>query len=190
MSTIDSLLVVASSAGVRDYWQKTQHPDMPDRQLVATSRWVTFVLAIVAFGIGIGILLYDKEQGIFWTIIFGWSGIAATFCPTMILSLYWSRLTALGVKCSMIAGFLSVPFLKFAMPHILSEQWAGYLGLLDVLLPAFVVGFVVAIVVSLLDRAGQARLAGVPEELQSASGWFSRDDVPYENPDQGSDGAS
>ena len=33
---------------------------MADEKLVATSRWVTFFLAIIAFGIGIGILLYDK----------------------------------------------------------------------------------------------------------------------------------
>ena len=94
----------------------------------------------------------------------------------MILSLYWSGLTALGVKCSMIAGFLAVPLFKFVVPLLLSDVWSGYLGALDVLLPAFVVGFVVAIVVSLVDRKGKERLTAVPEELRSASGWFSRDD--------------
>ena len=40
----------------------------------------------MSFLIGIGIMLVDKEEGAS-TIIFGWSGIAATFCPVMILSL-------------------------------------------------------------------------------------------------------
>ncbi len=53
--------------------------------------------SLISFMIGIGILMYDKEKGVFWLIIFGWSGIAATFCPTMILSLYWSK-TSLGAK--------------------------------------------------------------------------------------------
>jgi len=172
MSTIDSLLVVASSAGVRDYWQKTKHPDMPDEALISLSRKVTVALSLASFAVGIGIMVYDKENGVFWTIIFGWSGIAATFCPTMILSLYWSRFTARGAKCAMIAGFLSVPFLKFAAPPLLQSlelgSVAGYLTDLDVLLPSFVVGFAVAVIVSLLDKQGQARLADTGDELRDA----------------------
>lgn len=172
MSTIDSLLVVASSAAVRDYWQKTRHPDMDDERLVSTSRKLTVILALIAFGLGMGILLYDKEQGIFWTIIFGWSGIAATFCPTMILSLFWSKLTSTGAKCSMLAGFLSVPFFKFAAPaifHAISkEEYAAYLEKLDVLLPSFIIGFAVAIVVSLFDKKGQAKLVGIGDDMRFA----------------------
>ncbi len=173
MSTIDSLLVVASSAAVRDYWQKTRHPDMSDERLVSTSRKLTVILALIAFAMGIGIMLYDKEQGIFWTIIFGWSGIAATFCPTMILSLFWSKLTSLGAKCAMVAGFLGVPFFKFGLPPIFEamghDDWVGYLGGLDVLLPSCVIGFVVAIVVSLLDKKGQAKVADVGDDLAFAA---------------------
>ncbi len=173
MSTIDSLLIVASSAAIRDYWQKTRHPDMSDERLMKLSRRLTIILSMIAFGIGIGIMLYDKDQPIFWTIIFGWSGIAATFCPVMILSLYWRGLTAMGVRCAMIAGFLGVPFFKFAAPPILAamglDDVAGYLGALDVLLPSFIIGFIVAIVVSLLDKPGQARLEGVAEELKDAA---------------------
>ncbi|MFI4855170.1 MAG: sodium/proline symporter [Phycisphaerales bacterium JB065] len=173
MSTIDSLLVLASSAAVRDYWQKTRHPDMSDERLVSTSRKLTVILALVAFAMGIGIMLYDKEQGIFWTIIFGWSGIAATFCPTMILSLFWSKLTSLGAKCAMVAGFLGVPFFKFALPPIFTalghEDWVAYLGGLDVLLPSCVIGFIVAITVSLLDKKGQAKVADVADDLAFAA---------------------
>ncbi|MFT5291148.1 MAG: sodium/proline symporter [Planctomycetota bacterium] len=172
MSTIDSLLVVASSAGVRDYWQKTRNPNMSDKRLIALSRRVTLGLSLVSFGVGIGIMLYDKDNGVFWAIMFGWSGIAATFCPTMILSLYWSGLTARGAKCAMIAGFLAVPFFKFAAPVLLSsiglDYWVARLADLDVLLPSFVIGFLVAIIVSAMDKEGRARLAGIEEELQAA----------------------
>ena len=117
-------------------------------------------------------MLYDVENGVFWTIIFGWSGIAATFCPTMILSLYWSKLTAMGVRCAMVAGFLGVPVFKFAVPPILRalemHELEGYLAALDVLLPSFVIGFTVAIVVSLLDKKGQSRLEGVQGDLRAA----------------------
>lgn len=172
MSTIDSLLIVASSAGVRDYYQKTKHPDMSDERLMSLSRKVTIALSLAAFAIGIGIMLYDKENGVFWIIIFGWSGIAATFCPTMILSLFWKKLTSMGAKCAMVAGFLGVPIFKFVVPPILNktgnQELAGYLGDLDVLLPSFAIGFAVAIIVSLFDKNGQAKLTGIDEDFHFA----------------------
>ena len=158
MSTIDSLLVLASSSAVRDYWQKTRHPEMSDTALIKLSQKVTMILALLSFGIGMGILLYDLENGIFWIVIFGWSGIAATFCPVMILSLCWLRLTALGAKCAMVAGFLSSIAFKFIVPPLLSAAgWdvgVTYLNALDVLLPAFLVSGLVAVVVSLMGKAG------------------------------------
>jgi sodium/proline symporter len=168
MSTIDSLLVVASSAAVRDYWQKTKHPGMSDDKLMKLSQTLTLLLALTAFAIGIGILLVNKDKGVFWVIIFGWSGIAATFCPVMILSLFWRRLTALGAKCAMIVGFAMVPLMSFAAPALLPEAAKPYLGALDVLLPAFAASMLVAIVVSVLDRKGQARLVGVDVDFEYA----------------------
>lgn len=172
MSTIDSLLVVASSAGVRDYWQKSRHPEMSDERLVSLSRTVTIALSLVSFAIGIGIMLYDKEHGVFWIIIFGWSGIAATFCPTMILSLFWKGLTARGAMWAMVSGFLGVPFFKWLAPTALNsagrEDIAVYLASLDVILPSFIVGFFFAIVVSVFDQEGQARLTGIEEDMHFA----------------------
>jgi len=172
MSTIDSLLVVASSAGVRDYWQKSRHPEMSDDRLISLSRKVTIALSLVSFAIGIGIMLYDKENGVFWIIIFGWSGIAATFCPTMILSLFWKGLTARGAKWAMVSGFLGVPTFKWLVPFILNksgkDELSGYLSSLDVILPSFIVGFAFAIVISLFDKKGQARLEGIEDDMNFA----------------------
>ncbi|MFG0244239.1 MAG: sodium/proline symporter [Phycisphaerales bacterium JB054] len=174
MSTIDSLLIVASSAAVRDYWQKTRHPDMSDNTLVKTSQRLTLVLALIAFAVGMGILLYDKENGVFWIIIFGWSGIAATFCPTMILSLFWSKLTSRGAMAAMVAGFAAVPFFKFAAPPIFNAVNLpvanDYLTALDVLPPAFIVSFAVAVAVSLADGKGRAAVAHAAEDLAESKG--------------------
>ena len=72
----------------------------------------------------------------------------------------------------MIAGFLGVPIFSFAVPPLLKamnqEVFAGYLSSLDVLLPSFLIGFTVAVVVSLLDKKGQANLEGVKEDLNFA----------------------
>lgn len=174
MSTIDSLLVVASSAAVRDYWQKIRRPDMSDEALMTTSHRLTIALSLVSFAVGAGLLLLNKESPVFWIIIFGWSGIAATFCPVMILSLFWDRLTSLGVRWAMVAGFASVPLFKFAAPVMFKAAgWTdgkAYLDALDVLLPSFLVSIAVAVAVSILDAPGRARLLGVRSDLRAAGG--------------------
>ena len=142
---------------------------MSDASLLSLSRKLTVVLAFVSLAIAMGVAMVNHKQGVFWFIIFGWSGIAATFCPVIILSLYWSRLTALGAKVAMIAGFLSVPIFKFAVPAISAEA-KDIISALDVLAPAFVVSFAVAIVASLLDTKGQNQVRGVADELAEAGG--------------------
>ena len=94
MSTVDSLLVLASSAVVRDWYQQVRHPDMADDALVPMCRKATFTLALVALAIALTVAQLSPTRTVFWFVIFGWSGIAATFCPTMILSLFWRKMTA------------------------------------------------------------------------------------------------
>jgi sodium/proline symporter len=44
----------------------------------------------------------SPDRQIFWVILFGWSGIAATFCPVIILSLFWKGYSEKGAIASMI----------------------------------------------------------------------------------------
>ena len=50
MSTIDSLLILASSAITRDFYQKIFRPDLKDKDLTQFSRIVTVVMALAALG--------------------------------------------------------------------------------------------------------------------------------------------
>ena len=61
MSTVDSLLVLASSAAVRDFHQKVRHPELPDDALVGISRWATLGLGLVALAVAmtVGALVED-----------------------------------------------------------------------------------------------------------------------------------
>ena len=105
MSTIDSLLVVASSAIVRDFYQQIMRPDLSIEKLTSTSRWVTLVMAVFALGIAMVVAVTTPGRTIFWFVIFGWSGIAAAFCPAMILSLFWRNYTEAGAITSIVTGF-------------------------------------------------------------------------------------
>lgn len=141
MSTIDSLLVLASSAITRDFYQKIFRPDLKDHELTKISRWVTLGMALVALGLAMIIAVVSPERQVFWVIIFGWSGIAATFCPVIILSLFWKGYSEQGAIASMISGFACVPLFKFVFQEI--EGLGIYFEKMDVLLPSFLVAMLV-----------------------------------------------
>ena len=146
MSTIDSLLVLASSAITRDFYQKIFRPDIRDEDLTKLSRIVTVGMAIAALVIAIILYKLYPDRQIFWIMIFGWSGIAATFCPVIILSLFWKGYTEKGAIASMVTGFASVIFFKFVVANI--ESIGAYFIELDVLGPSFALAMLVGYVVS------------------------------------------
>lgn len=146
MSTIDSLLILASSSVTRDFYQKIFRPDLKDEDLTKVSRLVTVLMALAA--LGIAILLYNlyPDREVFWIMIFGWSGIAATFCPVIILSIFWKGYSEIGAITSMVTGFVSVILFKFVFANI--EGIGDYFKELDVLAPAFALAMVTGYVAS------------------------------------------
>lgn len=151
MSTIDSLLVVASSAITRDFYQKIFRPDLANKDLAKISRIITVGLALLALGLALSVSVLSPTRTIFWFVIFGWSGIAATFCPVMILSLFWRGYTEKGALASMISGFLSVPIFKFLAPQL--PEVGVYFDKLAELPPSFAIAMLFGIFVSKLDKS-------------------------------------
>ena len=134
MSTVDSLLVVASSAVTRDFYQQILNPEIREELLVSLSKKVTLILAIFALGVALLVSVLSPTRTVFWFVIFGWSGIAATFCPVIIMSLFYEKFSEKGAIASMVTGFFSVPFFKFIVPRF--ESVGSYIDKLDVMLPS------------------------------------------------------
>ena len=150
MSTIDSLLVVASSAITRDFYQQILRPDSDEKTLNKLSRRVTFILALFALGVSMTVAVLSPERTIFWFVIFGWSGIAATFCPVMILSLFWKGYSENGAIASMITGFISVPVFKFGVNQL--PEIGILFDKMDVMLPSFLLAMLAGFVVSKMEN--------------------------------------
>lgn len=146
MSTIDSLLILASSAITRDFYQKIFRPDIKDESLTKISRVSTVIMAFTALIIAMVMNYVSPDRQIFWVILFGWSGIAATFCPVIILSLFWKGYSEKGAIASMISGFMSVIVFNFVFKEMASI--GAYFVALDVLAPSFIVAMLVGFVVS------------------------------------------
>ncbi len=148
MSTIDSLLVVASSAISRDFYQQIFKPNKSEKELAKISRIITVGLALFALIIAMVVAITTPERTIFWFVIFGWSGIAATFCPTIILSIFWNRFSEKGAIASMITGFLCVPLFKFGATSL--DTIGIYFEKLGELGPSFLLSIIIGILVSIV----------------------------------------
>jgi len=102
MSTVDSLLILASSAVVRDVVQNVFEPDASQRRLSLLGKAVTVVIGLVAIALAL-----SETRMIFWFVLFAWSGIAAAFTPVVLCSLFWKRTTRAGAVAGMVGGFVT-----------------------------------------------------------------------------------
>ena len=137
MSTVDSLLLLASSAVVRDTYQKIMGSKESDERLASYGKAFTVVIGIIAVVLGV-----QEPRVIFHFVLASWSGLGSAFGPAVIGILYYKRITWLGVLCGMLGGFsASVIWLMF-----FKDQ---YYGLYEAI-PGFIVGLVLTFGVSWL----------------------------------------
>jgi len=100
MSTVDSLLLLASSAVVRDTMDKIFNSARSDKSLAVIGKVVTVIIG--ALGITFAI---EEVRFLFWFILFAWSGLGAAFGPVIICMLYWKKTTLQGAAAGMVLGF-------------------------------------------------------------------------------------
>lgn len=150
MSTIDSLLVVASSAIARDFYQQIVNPEVDPDRLARMSKIITVIMGVLAFFIALGVAVTSPTRTIFWFVIFGWSGIAAAFCPVIILTLFWKGFNERGAIAGMITGFISIPLFEFIMPAI--PEIGIYFTQVAELLPSFLMAMLAGYIFSKFKR--------------------------------------
>jgi len=138
MSTIDSQLLVCSSAIAEDFYKQILRKDAGQKELVWISRIAVLVIALIAI-----LLASNPDSKVLSLVAYAWGGFGAAFGPVVILSLFWKRMTRNGALVGMILGALTV---------IVWKQLKG--GVFDVyeILPGFILCALGIIVVSLLDK--------------------------------------
>ena len=146
MSTVSSLIVMAAGSLTHDLYEQIFNPTLSDAQAAKLCRIMTLTLALVALLIAVTVAILSPDRTIFWFAIFGWSGIAATFCPMMILSLFWSEFTERGAIASMLAGFFMTIASKFFLQGL--HNVGEYFAALETMPPAFLAALIVGYWVS------------------------------------------
>ena len=148
MSTVSSLLIMAAGAITHDFYEKIINPNLSDAMAASLCRHITVVLAVIALLIAFVVSVVSPDRTIFWFVIFGWAGIAATFCPMMILSLFWTGFTEKAAIAAMLTGFLMTLFFKFIVQDM--DQIGPYFLALETLPPSFLLSLLVGYLVSIL----------------------------------------
>lgn len=99
MSTVDSMLILASAAIIKDLYMHYSKSDISEEKLTKMSFISTAVLGIIVF-----VFAINPPDLIVWINLFAFGGLEAAFlCPT-IFGLYWKRANATGAILSFIGG--------------------------------------------------------------------------------------
>ncbi|MFW5932032.1 MAG: sodium/proline symporter PutP [Desulfohalobiaceae bacterium] len=138
MSTVDSQLLVCSSAIAEDFYRQILRKEARPQELVWIGRVSVVILALIAASIA-----SNPDSKVLDLVAYAWGGFGAAFGPIVILSLFWKRLTRNGVLAGMIVGAVTV---------IVWKNLTGGLFDLYEILPGFILCAAAAIGVSLLDR--------------------------------------
>ena len=158
MSTADSQLLAASSSISQNILRDVFHLKLSEKATMLTARLTVVVIAVIAVFIA-----KDPNSSVFGIVSFAWAGFGGAFGPVMLFSLFWRRTTRNGALAGMISGGAMVFIWKYLVRPI-GGAWDVY-----ELLPAFLVGSVFIIVVSLLSRMPEREIL---DEFDSISSEF------------------
>lgn len=99
MSTVDALLILVSSAIVKDVYLNYIKPDAEDNHVKKVSFSVTAIIGILVI-----LLSLSPPDLIVWLNLFAFGGLESVFIWPVILGLYWSKGNKYGAITSMILG--------------------------------------------------------------------------------------
>ena len=145
MSTADSQLLASASAFASDVYKPVIRKDKAsDKEMLWAGRFVVLVIAVIA------VLIASNPNGgtIMGLVENAWGVFGAAFGPAILLSLFWKRFTFEGAVAGILAG------------AIVDIGWLAFLSSIGIyeIIPGFIVGGAVAIVVSLLTKTPSAEV--------------------------------
>lgn len=136
MSTIDSQLLVSSSALTEDFYTRILRKDASTKEQMWVSRGGVLTITLIAMGLAFA--LEERSKTIFSIVEFAWGGFGAAFGPVVIMALYSRKTSWQSALCGMLAGFIVM----------LVWSIAGFGKYMYEILPGFIAGLVVIIIMN------------------------------------------
>lgn len=138
MSTSDSQLLAASSSASENILGGLFRLNLSETAKMIVARVTLITIAIIGV-----VVAWDENSSVFKIVSFAWAGFGAAFGPVMLLSLFWRRSNKYGALAGIIVGGAMVFVWKFCIAKL-----SPVLNIYE-LLPAFLIGLAVNIIVSL-----------------------------------------
>lgn len=157
MSTADSQLLAAASSVSQNIVQETFGIKLSAKKAMLLARISVIAISIVAI-----FLARDPDSSVFRIVSFAWAGFGAAFGPVMLCALFWKRTNKYGAIAGMLSGGGMVFFWKF----VIRKACEGTILDIYELLPAFILGLLVTIVVSLLTKAPEQEIVDQFDEVK------------------------
>lgn len=155
MSTADSQLLAASSGVSENILGGLFSLKLSDKSKMVVARLTLIIISVIAV-----VLAWHSNSSVFKIVSFAWAGFGASFGPVMLLALFWKRSNKYGAIAGMLAGAIMVFLWKYYI--------AGLAPILNIyeLLPAFVFGLLVNVLVSLCTPAPEKEITDAFEAVK------------------------
>ena len=156
MSTADSQLLAASSSASENIIGGLFKIKLSETSQMVVARVTLIIISVIGV-----VLAWDSNSNVFKIVSFAWAGFGASFGPVMLLSLFWKRSNKYGAIAGMLAGGAMVFIWKFGIAKL-----GGVLAIYE-LLPAFIIGLVVNVIVSLVTPQPEQEVLDTFEEVKT-----------------------
>ncbi|SHF90582.1 sodium/proline symporter PutP [Ornithinibacillus halophilus] len=150
MSTVDSQLLVSSSALTEDFYRRYFRKEASQKELVWFGRASVLLIAIIAL-----FLAWNETSSVLDLVSYAWAGFGATFGPAILFSLFWRKMSRNGAIAGILVGGITV----FLWPLTGSALYE--------MVPGFILSSVAIIVFSLVGKGPSEDML---EEYDKVSG--------------------
>ncbi len=157
MSTADSQLLVAASSFASDLYKPIIRKQASNNEMLWVSRIVVLVIAVIAFFIASS--KGKAAQAIMDLVSNAWGIFGAAFGPVVLLSLFWKRFTYKGAVAGILVGAI-VDMVWLWLPVSGGQSLTTITGIYEII-PGFVIGGIVAVIVTLIDKKPSAEVEAI-----------------------------
>lgn len=152
MSTIDSQLLVSSSALAEDFYKALFRKNASDKELVWIGRAGVVLIALISVALAYS---GNPEKGgasVLDLVSYAWAGFGAAFGPVIIMALYWKRMNRNGALAGMITGAVTVVvWSQLTKAKIIPFE-------LYEIVPGFILSLIAIIVFSLIGSSPRKKI--------------------------------
>ncbi|MEJ2108864.1 MAG: sodium/proline symporter PutP [Acidobacteriota bacterium] len=109
MSTIDSQLLVSSSALTEDFYRRVVRRRAGNREIMMVGRACVIIISIIALTMAM-----DPRDSILGIVAYAWGGFGAVFGPIVLFALFSRRTTWQSALAGMLAGTVALFAWKYS----------------------------------------------------------------------------